>query len=130
MNAAAHPEFRPEQVEEAEDICDARADGYQRVHVRRAVFQLFPGIAIEIPPQPEDNGSGKYPHHIVGITPVHEAHADDGYRNGQGQGAESAELQFTVFLYVCVFCYFFFVSAGVDDQVVTSCLDGTLQRFR
>ena len=130
MNAAARPEFRPEQIEKAEDICDACADGHQRVHVRRAVFQLFPGVAIEIPSQPEDHGGSQYPHHVVGISPVHETHADDGYRDRQGQGAEGAELQFLVFLHVCVFCNFFFVSAGVDDQVVASCLDGTLQHFR
>ena len=118
------PELRPEQVEHAECIGNASTHGYQRVHVGSAVLQLFPGVAVKISSQPEYYGSGKNPHPVIGVRPVHEAHADHGYGHGKHQRKDSPLFQLTVFPAMCIFCYFLFLSIRFDDQVVSGILNG------
>ena len=61
LYAPCRPEFQKEHVEKAEDVGNERAVRHQGVHVGRAVPQLPPGVAVEIPSQPEDDGGGQCP---------------------------------------------------------------------
>ena len=61
LYAPCRPELRKEHVEKAEDVGNERAVRHQSVHVGRAVPQLPPGVAVEIPSQPEDDGGGQCP---------------------------------------------------------------------
>ena len=93
FDAPRPPEVGEEEVEYAEQVGDAGADGHQRVHVGRAVLQQAPGVGVEAAAQAEDYGRGEQPHHVVGIGQVHERHADDGHGQGEGDGPHGAPFQ-------------------------------------
>ena len=96
MNAAAQPEFREEEVEETEQVGDARTVRYQGIHVGRLVFELPPGVAVKVTSQPADYRCREYPGNVVGVWQVHQEHADDDDGDTQDNGPGGTELQLTV----------------------------------
>ena len=103
VNAPFQPEFGEKHVEQAEQVGYPGTVGHQCVHVGAAMFQLFPCTGEEASSQPKDDGSGKQPHGGIGIRHIHEEHADEHDRYGQGDGPCGTEFQCAILFVVRLF---------------------------
>ena len=92
LDAAGAPYLSPiKGVETAEEEADARREGYEGVHIGRAVQQLLPGIDEELSPTVEEVQQREDQHGLVGngcsanLEPTHgDGHDEEGEAPGGG----------------------------------------------
>ena len=127
-DAARRPEGGKKEVEEAEQVGDAGAQGHQCIHVRGTVAQLAPCPGEKTAAEPEDEGRGEQPRHPRRPCTVHEEHPDDEQRHGQRQCGRDAAFQRPVAGVVLALG----LSGGIrqiDHQIVPRVADRLSQLF-
>ena len=129
MDAPFQPKLREQHVEQAEQVGDSGAVGYQRIHIGGAVFQLFPCAGKETSSQPEYDGSREQPHNKIGVRHIHKEHADNHNGHGQDDGPCGAEFQRAIFFVVRLLHFIRCILILFNQQVVSGILHGLLQGF-
>ena len=130
FHSPREPELRKNEVEQTEQVGDARTQCDQRIHRGRTVAQLLPGIHEKSASQPEDDRSGQQRHNRTAVGHIHKEHTDHDHRNRQHDSPESPPFQVPVPLPVHPLQLVGRVIIRIGEHVVTALLHGLPESFR